>query len=73
MKGKGMRVMLAALLIVAMLALSATPVLAQEWVKFPATWAFCEYDSYGTYWCFLENDQVWIRVNPNWMYGPAGG
>jgi hypothetical protein len=57
-----------------MVALSiSTPALAGEWVAFPATWAWCEYDYYGTYWCYLENDQMWIRVNPNWQSVPGGG
>lgn len=53
---------------------SATPAFAGEWVAFPATWAWCDYyGSEGSYWCYLENDQVWTRVNPDWQSAPLGG
>jgi hypothetical protein len=64
---------LASIMVAAMLATSSAPASAGEWVAFPATWAWCEYDAYGTYWCYLENDQVWTRVNPNWQSAPGGG
>jgi hypothetical protein len=55
------------------LLLMAQPAFVQEYVQFPATGAWCEYDAYGTCWCYLENEQMWTRVNPNWMYVPLGG
>jgi hypothetical protein len=64
---------IAGMLATAALTSSAGPAFAGEWVAFPATWAWCEYDAYGVYWCWLENDQMWSRVNPAWQSAPLGG
>ncbi len=60
------RIIVILLLTAALLLGSATAASAQEvgWVQFPATWAWCDYYD-GVYWCYLENDQIWSRVNPN--------
>jgi hypothetical protein len=63
--------LLAALIMVAALALSAAAAMAGEWVQFPSTWARCGWyqDDVGnwSYWCYLQDDQTWTRVDPDWQ------
>ncbi len=70
------RLLVVSIMAMSSLTLGSVPAYAGEWVAFPATWAYCDYYSgyYGSeYWCFLENEQTWTRVNPNWQNAPMGG
>jgi hypothetical protein len=48
------RLLVLALVAVAMLVAGSSPAAAQEWIQHPMTeaWVWCEYDAYGTYWCY---------------------
>ena len=72
------KLLMLALVAVAMLVAGSSPAVAQGWVQHPMTgaWVWCEY--YGSeYWCWFEDTQTgigtWTRALPGWQGGSLGG
>ena len=63
-----------ALLLVALALLPGSAIAAGEvgwtsWISRPGvtSWAYCDY--YPDYWCYLEDQGIWKRVDPSWQPG----